>query len=94
MAGASSRSAASVTCARALLPRGTDGLLVAGKAIGATHLAASACRVQPIVASIGQAAGTAAAEAALHGCPPRSVDPRVLRRSLHAQGVLSADAGA
>jgi hypothetical protein len=76
---------------RSLLPRGTDGLLVAGKAIGATHLAASACRVQPIVASIGQAAGTAAADAALGGYPARGADPRALRRSLRSQGTLSPE---
>jgi hypothetical protein len=73
---------------RALLPRGFDGLLVAGKAIGGTHLSASAYRVQPIVASIGQAAGTAAAFAALGGCQPREVDCRSLRRSQAAQGTL------
>ena len=76
---------------RALLPRGIDGLLVAGKAIGATHLAASACRVQPIVASIGQAAGTAAAMAAHNPAGLRAIDPRALRRSLRDQGTLAPE---
>jgi len=76
---------------RALLPQGFDGLLVAGKAIGGTHLSASAYRVQPIVASIGQAAGTAAALAALGGCQPREVDRRALRRSVKEQGLLPAE---
>ena len=76
---------------RALLPAGFDGLLVAGKAIGGTHLSASAYRVQPIVASIGQAAGTAAALAALQRCPPRDVDRRALRRSVKEQGLLPAE---
>jgi hypothetical protein len=77
---------------RALLPAGYDGLLVAGKAIGGTHLAASAYRVQPIVAAIGQAAGTAAALAASNRCGVRDVDVRALRRSLRDQGVLLREA--
>lgn len=77
---------------RALLPADFDGLLVAGKAIGGTHLASSAYRVQPIVASIGQAAGTAAALAARRQCQPREVDRGELRRSLTAQGTLPKEA--
>ena len=46
---------------RALIPRDVDGLLIAGKAISGTHIAMSAYRVMPIVGSIGQAAGIAAA---------------------------------
>ncbi|MGI6495018.1 MAG: FAD-dependent oxidoreductase [Kiritimatiellia bacterium] len=49
---------------RALVPRGVEGLLVAGKCISGTHVALSAYRVQPIVAAVGQAAGAAAALAA------------------------------
>ena len=45
----------------ALVPRGTEGLLIAGKAISGTHLAMSAYRVQPIMASVGAGAGIAAA---------------------------------
>jgi hypothetical protein len=45
----------------ALVPRGTEGLLIAGKSISGTHLAMSAYRVQPIMASVGAAAGIAAA---------------------------------
>ena len=44
----------------ALLPKGTDGLLMAGKSISGSRFACSSYRVQPIVAAIGEAAGTAA----------------------------------
>ncbi|MFB3883196.1 MAG: FAD-dependent oxidoreductase [Armatimonadota bacterium] len=69
---------------RALVPRDVDGLLVAGKCMSGTHIAQSSFRVQPIVASAGQAAGVAAALAAKHNTQPRRVDPRevqaILRR--------------
>ncbi len=67
---------------RCLLPRGVDGLLLAGKAISGTHIAMSTARVQPTVAMIGQAAGLAAALAASRGSQPRDLDPRELRRLL------------
>lgn len=73
---------------RALIPRGTEGLLVAGKAISGTHLAMSAYRVQPIVASYGTAAGIAAAMAARNGVGVRSIELKALRGALQALGVL------
>ncbi|MHB9133022.1 MAG: FAD-dependent oxidoreductase [Armatimonadota bacterium] len=74
---------------RALLPVGVDGLLVAGKAISGTHIAMSAYRVQPIMASVGQAAGVAAALAAREQTEPRSLAAELIRRELAApaQGV-------
>ncbi len=52
---------------RALLPQNADNLLVAGRTVSATHEAQSAYRVLPIVASIGEAAGLAAALAKKEG---------------------------
>jgi hypothetical protein len=69
---------------RALLPRGVDGLLVAGKCMSGTHIAQSSFRVQPIVDSAGQAAGVAAALAVRGGLQPRRIDPVELRRALQA----------
>ncbi len=73
---------------RSLLPKNTEGLLIAGKAISTTHLAMSAIRVQPIVASIGTAAGVAAAMTAQNGTTTRNVDVGQLQKSLFAIGTL------
>lgn len=69
---------------RALVPREVDGLLVAGKCMSGTHIAQSSFRVQPIVASAGQAAGVAAALAAKHRTQPRQIDPEDIRRILRS----------
>lgn len=73
---------------RCLVPLGVEGLLMAGKSISGTHLAASGYRVQPIVASIGQAAGTAAAMVSRQHCSVRDVDIRALREDLTRQGLF------
>jgi hypothetical protein len=67
---------------RSLVPRGMDGLLVAGKCMSGTHIAQSSFRVMPIAGSTGQAAGVAAALAASHRQEPRDVDPDEIRRLL------------
>lgn len=69
---------------RCLVPKGVDGLLVAGRAISATHEAQSSTRVIPISMAQGQAAGTAAALAAKQKVNPRNVDVRALQRMLIA----------
>ncbi len=69
---------------RALIPRDVDGLLVAGKCMSGTHIAQSSFRVQPIVASAGQAAGVAAALAFKHRVQPRELDAAEVRRVLAA----------
>ncbi|MEW6047036.1 MAG: FAD-dependent oxidoreductase, partial [Bacillota bacterium] len=71
---------------RCLLPRGVEGLLVAGRCISATFVAQSAVRIQPNCHSLGQAAGTAAALAARAGVSPRYLDAGELRRVLRDQG--------
>jgi hypothetical protein len=70
---------------RALLPRDTEGLLIAGKAISGTHLAMSAYRVQPIMAGVGTAAGVAAALAARLGTSTRGIPLDELLAVLRAQ---------
>ena len=67
---------------RALVPKGIDGLLVAGKCMSGTHLAQSSFRVMPIAGSTGQAAGVAAALAAHGRVVPRSLDPEDIREAL------------
>lgn len=73
---------------RCLLPRDGHNWLVAGRCISATFEAFAAFRVSAIVMAIAQAAGTAAAVAARKGIPPRSVDPRELRRVLRERGAF------
>jgi len=70
---------------RALVPRQVDGLLLAGKAISGTHIAMSAYRVMPIVGSIGQAAGVAAALCAKQKKQPRYLDPGAARKILRTK---------
>jgi len=67
---------------RALVPKDVDGLLVVGKSISGTHVAMGGYRVQPIVASIGQAAGVAAALCARERWRPRQADPAAIRAAL------------
>ncbi|MFY1705506.1 FAD-dependent oxidoreductase [Micromonospora sp. WMMA1923] len=71
---------------RCLVPRRLDGLVIAGRTISATHEAHGSFRTQGGVMGIGQAAGTAAAVAALDGVQPRKVDVPRLQAALTAQG--------
>ncbi|MBN1809921.1 MAG: FAD-dependent oxidoreductase [Planctomycetes bacterium] len=71
---------------RSLIPCGSDNLLVAGRPVGATHVAHSALRIMPICAGIGQAAGTAAALMLEHSSTPRGLDVSLLRQTLVAAG--------
>jgi hypothetical protein len=73
---------------RCLIPRGLDGLIVAGRAISATHEAHASFRTQGGVMAIGHAAGAAAALAARDGIEPRGLDVSVLHRVLEAEGAL------
>jgi len=67
---------------RALLPRDVDSVVVAGRAVSATHEAMASTRVIPISMALGQAAGTAAALATEAGCELRNLDVQTLRRTL------------
>lgn len=67
---------------RALVPKGMDGLLLAGKNISGSHIAMSAYRVQPILSVYSQSAGVAAAWCASNKICPRNADVAVLRRIL------------
>lgn len=73
---------------RCLLPRGVSNLIAAGRIISVTHQAFAAIRVTPPVFAIGQAAGTAAALAAVGRVAPAQVDVAALQKRLAAQGAL------
>lgn len=71
---------------RSLVPRDVDALLVAGRAVSATHEALAAIRVMPPCFAMGEAAGTAAALCIAGNAMPRHIDPALLRTRLRAQG--------
>jgi hypothetical protein len=71
---------------RALLPRGVEGLLVAGRCLSGTHEAHSSYRVMPIVMATGQAAGVCAALAAKRDSSPRAVPVAEMQAELRRQG--------
>jgi glycine/D-amino acid oxidase-like deaminating enzyme len=71
---------------RALLPRGVEGLLVAGRCLSGTHEAHSSYRVMPIVMATGQAAGVCAALAARREVTARRVPVADVQAALLRQG--------
>jgi hypothetical protein len=74
---------------RALVPAGVANLLVPGRAASSTFEAQSAIRVQQNCHSMGEAAGIAAAWAALgHGGRVRDVDPGALQTELRRLGAV------
>jgi hypothetical protein len=74
------------------MPRGAEGLVVAGRCISGTHEAHSSYRVMPIVMATGQAAGICAAIAARSGAMPRAVGaPEVQRELVRQKASLRPD---
>lgn len=71
---------------RMLLPKRIDNLLVAGRCGSMTHMGQSAARVSGGCFVMGQAAGSAAALAAIAGITPRDVDVGQLQMRLEADG--------
>jgi hypothetical protein len=72
---------------RALLPVSVDGLLVAGRCISATHVAASAGKSMGNCFATGHAAGIASALAAKTGKVPREVPVPRIQEALRKDGV-------
>jgi len=73
---------------RALIPKGFDNLIAAGRPISSTHEAHSAYRVMPICACIGEGAGAAAAVAVKYNQALRDVDVKKLHEILDRNGAL------
>lgn len=67
---------------RSLIPKGIDGLLVAGRCISGTHIAHSNYRAMPICLAMGEGAGTAAALAAIEGVNVRNVPTADIQKRL------------
>ena len=72
---------------RAIIPEKMDGLLVAGRCISATHIAASAGKSMGNCMATGHAAGLAAAMASRQGIGPRELDVARLQEALRRDGV-------
>ncbi|MBP3334189.1 MAG: FAD-dependent oxidoreductase [Clostridia bacterium] len=73
---------------RSLLPKEYKNLLVAGRCISTTHEAQASIRIMPICATLGQAAGTAAAVAHNTGKNAHTVDTDLLRETLIKNGAI------
>jgi FAD-dependent oxidoreductase family protein len=73
---------------RCLLPAGLEALVVAGRAISASHEAAGSVRGQAVCMATGHAAGTTAALSAQAGVPPRRLDAGRVQAALRAQGAI------
>lgn len=71
----------------ALLPRGVDNLIAAGRCLGADREVMGACRVMGPCSGMGQAAGYAASLALKSGNFPE-IDTNVLRRMLKENGCI------
>ena len=66
-----------------LLPEGPENLVMACRAIGATHEAHSSLRIMPTVATFGEAAGRAAARAVRDKTSLREVDGAALKAEMY-----------
>lgn len=73
---------------RALRPRGMDNVLVAGRMMSVDLAAHNSTRNTVCCLVCGQAAGTAAAQAAKRGCGAGEVDVEELRAGLRGDGAL------
>ena len=76
---------------RCLIPKGFANLLVAGRCISATHEAQASCRIMPIVATMGEAAGTAISLASEANVDVRDIDIPRLQQILIDHGFLLDD---
>lgn len=76
---------------RALLPRGVDQLLVAGRHYSATPDAQKISREIPPCMAMGQAAGIAAGLAVDAGVTVRELDAAAIQRTMRVQGADPGD---
>lgn len=73
---------------RALIPKDSKNILVAGRCVSSDQLANSALRVQASCMGMGQAAGVAAALAAAKGTTPLQVPLAEIRAALRKHGAI------
>ena len=71
-----------------LIPKGSRNLIVAGRSVSSDRLANSGLRVQASCMAMGQAAGVAAALAAVHGTTPMDVPLSEIHTLLSKHGAI------
>jgi hypothetical protein len=76
---------------RMMLPKGLEGLMVAGRCASASHEAHASMRVAAVCMALGEAAGVAAAQAVAAGVTPRKIDTDALRGQLRIQNAFLGD---
>ncbi len=74
---------------RALVPKGSRNIMVAGRCVSSDRLANSGLRVQAACMAMGQAAGAAAALAAQRNTTPLEVPLNDIRRVLREYGAIT-----
>lgn len=72
---------------RALVPKGIENLMFAGRVISADSTAFASVRGMPQCMAMGQAVGTAAGLALAKGVPVQRIDPDALVEALKGQGI-------
>ncbi len=77
--------------AGALIPKGFDGILAAGRNVSCDHDVATALRMKDDVQKSGEAASRLAALAIRRKIPAKKVDVRTLREELFASGCLKPE---
>lgn len=73
---------------RSLIPQGVENLLVAGRCISSDHSAQASYRIMPIVACLGEAAGTAVGLAVKNKLGVREIDVKELQNTLKQNGAF------
>ncbi len=71
-----------------MLPKGVEGLLVAGRCASLTHLGLTVCKSMGNMMAVGQGAGVAAALAALGNTTPRALNVKAIQQKLRDIGVV------
>ena len=74
---------------RCFLPKGLEGLMVAGRCISGTHRAHASYRVMSICMAMGEA--VAAALSVQNGCTPRQLDVALLQKTMTDKGIVLFD---
>lgn len=76
---------------RCFLPKGLEGLMVAGRCISGTHRAHASYRVMSICMAMGEAVGIAAALSVQNGWTPRQLDVALLQKTMTDKGIVLFD---